>query len=40
MRIAGGVRENAKKSAKNAIFRYDLDLGPVTLGLKWYVDLA
>ena len=29
-----------EKSAKNAIFRCDLDLSQMTLGLVWYVDLA
>ena len=40
MKNAGGVRENVKNRLKNTIFRYDLDLGPMTLGLTWYVDLA
>ena len=40
MKNAGGVRENVKNRLKNAIFRCDLDLGLMTLGLKWYVDLA
>ena len=41
MKIAGGVRENVKnhrpKTPSSAV---TCDLGPVTSGLIWYVDLA